>query len=51
MKRDFIDIQDFSGEELLTLIDLIEVMKKAYKEREVPDLLYKHSLFVPVLSL
>ena len=44
MKRDFIDIQDFSGEELLTLIDLIEVMKKAYKEREVPDLLYKHSL-------
>ncbi len=41
MKKDFINIQDFSEQELLKLIELIGVMKKAYKERVLPDLLHK----------
>lgn len=44
MIRDYINIQNFSGEELLKLIDLIGVMKKSYKERVLPDLLHKYTL-------
>lgn len=44
MQRDYINIQDFSAAKLLKLIDLIAVMKKAYKARALPDLLYKHTL-------
>ncbi|MCD6472083.1 ornithine carbamoyltransferase [Candidatus Aerophobetes bacterium] len=44
MKRDFIDIQEFTADELKTLIYLIEIVKKASKERALPDLLYKASL-------
>ena len=44
MKKDFINIQDFSEQELLKLIELISVMKKAYKERVLPDLLHKYTL-------
>ena len=44
MQRDYINIQDFSEAKLLKLIDLIAVMKKAYKARALPDLLYKHTL-------
>jgi len=44
MKKDFIDIQDFSAEELKTLIELTGVVKKASKERALPDLLHKRSV-------
>lgn len=44
MKRDYINIQDFSEAELLKIINLITIMKKAYKNRALPDLLYKHTL-------
>lgn len=50
MKRDFIDIQDFSGNELLTLLELIDVMKKAYKEKALPDLLHKYTLTMMFLE-
>ena len=44
MHRDYINIQNFSGEELLKLIDLIGLMKKAYYEDALPDILYKRTL-------
>ncbi len=44
MNRDYIDIQNFTGKELTKLIELISLMKKAYKEKLVPDLLHKHTL-------
>jgi len=44
MKKDFIDIQDFSAEELKILIELTGIVKKASKERALPDLLHKCSL-------
>lgn len=44
MKRDFIDIQDFSPQELFYLLELIKIVKAATKERALPDLLYKASL-------
>ena len=44
MKKDFIDIQDFSAEELRNLIELSSVAKKAIKQRALPDLLYKRSI-------
>ncbi len=44
MKKDYIDIQDFSTEELKTLIELTGVVKRASKERALPDLLYKRSI-------
>ena len=43
MKKDYINIQDFSAEELETLIELTGVVKKASKERALPDLLHKRS--------
>ncbi len=44
MKKDFIDIQDFSPEELFHFISLIETVKEATKARRLPSLLYKASL-------
>ena len=44
MKRDYIDLQDFSGKELADLVELTGVMKQAYKARELPDLLHKRTL-------
>ncbi len=44
MKKDYISTQDFSAEELETLIELIGVVKKASKERALPDLLHKRSV-------
>jgi len=44
MKKDYIDIRDFSKEELKTLIELIGIVKKAQKEGAVPDLLRKRSV-------
>ncbi len=44
MKKDYIDIQDFTAEELKTLIELTGIVKKASKERALSDLLYKASL-------
>jgi len=44
VEKDFIDIQDFTAGELKTIIDLIEIVKKASKERALSDLLYKASL-------
>lgn len=44
MKKDFIDIQDFSPEELFHFISLIETVKEATKARELPNLLHKASL-------
>jgi len=44
MKKDYISIQDFSAEELETLVELVGVVKKASKERALPDLLRKRSV-------
>ncbi len=44
MKRDYIDLQDFTGEELSVLVELTGLMKQAYKARSVPDLLHKKTL-------
>lgn len=44
MKKDYLSIQDFSAEELKTLVELISIVKKASKERALPDLLYKSSV-------
>jgi len=44
MKKDYIDVRDFSKEELETLIELSGVVKRAQKEGAVPDLLYKKSV-------
>jgi len=44
VQKDFIDIQDFSSEELFHLIELIKVTKEATKSRALPNLLYKASL-------
>ncbi len=44
MRKDFIDIQDFSSQELFSLLELIKVVKAAGKERALPDLLRKASL-------
>lgn len=44
MKKDYIDIQDFTAEELKTLIELTGIVKKASKERALSDLFYKASL-------
>jgi len=44
MKKDYISIQDFSAEELKLLVDLVGVVKKASKERALPDLLRKRSV-------
>jgi len=44
VKKDYVDIQDFSAEELKTLIELTGVVKRASKERALPDLLYKRSI-------
>ena len=50
MKRDYIDLQDFSGEELSSLIELTGIMKKAYKARSLPDLLFKRTLSMVFLE-
>jgi len=44
MKKDYLHIQDFSAEELKTLVELTGVVKKASKERALPDLLHKRSV-------
>ena len=44
MNRDYIDLQDFTGAELQTLVELTGVMKAAYKARALPDLLPKRTL-------
>jgi len=44
MKKDYIDIRDFSKEELETLIELSSVVKRAHKEGALPDILYKKSV-------
>jgi len=44
MKKDYINIWDFSREELETLVELVGVVKKAQKEGAVPDLLHKKSV-------
>ena len=44
MKKDYIHIQDFTAEELKTLVDLVGVVKRASKERALPDLLHKQSV-------
>jgi len=44
LRKDFIDIQDFSPDELFHLILLIEVTKEATKTRALPELLHKASL-------
>jgi len=44
MKKDYIDVRDFSKEELETLVELSGVVKRAQKEGAVPDLLYKKSV-------
>jgi putrescine carbamoyltransferase len=44
MKKDYIDVRDFSREELETLVELSGVVKKAHKEGALPDLLYKKSV-------
>ncbi len=44
MKKDYISIQDFSAEELKTLVELVGIVKKASKERALPDLLHKRSV-------
>ncbi|MGB9553399.1 MAG: putrescine carbamoyltransferase, partial [bacterium] len=44
LRKDFIDIQDFSPDELFHLILLIEVTKEATKSRALPELLHKASL-------
>lgn len=44
MKKDYIDVRDFSREELETLIELSSVVKRAHKEGAVPDILYKKSI-------
>ena len=44
MKKDYIDVRDFSKEELKTLVELTGVVKKAQKENALPDLLHKKSV-------
>ena len=44
MKKDYLHIQDFSVEELKTLVELVGVVKKASKEIALPDLLHKRSV-------
>lgn len=44
MKKDYIDVRDFSKEELKTLVELTGVVKKAQKKNAVPDLLHKKSV-------
>jgi putrescine carbamoyltransferase len=44
MKKDYIDVRDFSKEELEALVELSGVVKRAQKEGAVPDLLYKKSV-------
>jgi len=44
MKKDYIDVRDFSKEELEALVELSGVVKRAQKEGTVPDLLYKKSV-------
>jgi len=44
MKKDYIDVRDFSKEELEALVELSGVVKRAQKEGVVPDLLYKKSV-------
>jgi putrescine carbamoyltransferase len=50
MNRDYIDLQDFTGEELVALVELTGVMKQAYKARELPDLLHKRTLTMMFLE-
>ncbi len=50
MKRDYIDLQYFTGAEISTLVELTGVMKKAYKARQVPDLLKKRNLTMMFLE-
>jgi len=44
MKKDFINIQDFSAEELRNLRELSSVAKEAIKQRALPDLLHQRSI-------
>jgi putrescine carbamoyltransferase len=44
MRKDYIDVRDFSKEELETLVELSAVVKRAQKEGALPDLLYKKSV-------
>ncbi|MEN8243569.1 MAG: ornithine carbamoyltransferase [Thermodesulfobacteriota bacterium] len=50
MRKDYIDIQDYSKEELETLLDLIVPMKAAYKARELPNLLDRRTLSMVFLG-
>lgn len=44
MNKDFINLEDFTGRELTILIEMIAVMKKAYRERKLPNFLKKSTL-------
>lgn len=44
MKKDFINIEDFTAKELKKLIELIGVVKEAKKKRTLPNLLNKASI-------
>lgn len=50
MNKDYIDIQDYSKEELEILLALIAPMKAAYKARELPCLLDRRTLSMVFLG-
>ncbi|MCF8068719.1 MAG: ornithine carbamoyltransferase [Desulfobacterales bacterium] len=50
MSKDYIDIQDYSKEELETLLELIVPMKAGYKARELPALLDRRTLSMVFLG-
>lgn len=37
MRKDFISLEEFSSHELTTIIEMIAVMKEAYRKRQVPN--------------
>lgn len=50
MKRNYIDLQEYSKKELETLLKLIGPMKAAYKSRELPRLLDRRTLSMVFLG-
>ncbi len=50
MHKDFINLEHFSAEEIKTLLEMITLMKKAYREKKLPDLLSKLTLVLLFLE-
>jgi putrescine carbamoyltransferase len=44
MRKDFISLEEFNSHELTTIIEMIAVMKEAYRKRQVPNFLDKKTL-------